>query len=198
VENRDAISYLVEQLSKLPGVGQKTAERFTFHFLRTSKEEVEKLIAALRGIKEKVKPCQICFNLTEGPICQICQSKERNTSVICVVETPRDLRAIEHSQSYRGLYHVLMGAISPLEGITAEDLKIEPLLRRVKQNQISEIIIATNPNSQGEFTANYLCRLLKPLSVKITRIARGVPVGGDIEYADKATLSRALQGRIEI
>jgi len=193
-----ALERLIEELSKLPGVGRKTATRFAFHLLRLPQEEARSLAKAIIDLREKISLCPICFNIAEGGRCPICTDPQRDHSIICVVEEPHDLLAIEGAGFYEGVYHVLHGTISPLEGRGPKDLRIDELLERVKGEGIREVIIATNPTVEGEATALYLQRLLKPLGVKLSRIAQGIPAGGDIEYADGKTLQRSLEGRREI
>lgn len=195
--NYNSMEILINEISKMPGIGKKTARRLAFHLLKTSNEEINKLIDAMLKIKQKIKYCKICFNITEQEICNICQNPERE-NLICIVESSNDLMSIESSKSYNGVYHVLMGVISPLEGIGFSDLKINSLLERINEHKPKEIIIATNPDSEGEFTANYLLKILNPFEIKISRIARGIPIGGEIEYSDYATLSKSFQGRTEM
>jgi len=197
LNSSDSIHRLIAQLARLPGIGRKTAGRLAFHLMKVPGEEAIELADAIRDLKERVGFCSICFNITEDDPCPICRDDQRPRNIICVVEEAMDLAALEKSEGYRGLYHVLGGRISPLDGIGPDDLKIKELLARV-DDKVEEIIIATNPNVEGEATALYLSKLLKPLGVKITRIARGLPVGGDLEYADGMTLARALEGRQEI
>jgi recombination protein RecR len=188
---------LIEELQRLPGIGPKGAQRLAFHILRTPREQTDRLAEALRDVKERVTYCSVCNNITDADPCVYCRNDERNHNVICVVEEPQNVSAIERSGEFRGVYHVLMGALSPLQGIGPDDLKIKGLLSRVG-NGVTEIILATNPNVEGEATAIYLARLLKPLGVKVTRIAMGVPVGSDLEYADEVTMHKALEGRREV
>jgi recombination protein RecR len=194
----DAVAKLIEELAKLPGIGPKTAQRLAFHILRGSKENAYNLAKALVNAKEKVGYCSICCNLTDINPCRICSNVNRDGSLICVVEDPRDVVAFERTKEYKGYYHVLHGAISPIEGIGPEQLKIKELLERIQNQEIKEIIVATNSSIEGEATAMYLAKLIKPLGIKVTRIAQGIPVGGDIEYADEVTLSRAFTGRREM
>jgi len=194
----EPINNLIKQFGKLPGIGQKTAERLTLYVLKASGAEAEALAKAIIEVKEKVGYCRICNNLSQGDVCQICQDEARDRSIICVVEEPHDIIAIEKTQKFRGRYHVLMGALSPLEGIGPGDLKVDQLLERIKSEKVSEVIIATNCDSEGEATALYLTNVLKPLSVKLTRIAHGIPLGSNLEYADQATLGQALEGRREL
>jgi len=192
------IARLIEEFEKLPGIGHKTAQRLAFHVLNVPKEKAEKLANAIIDAKSKIKYCSICGNLTDSDLCSLCNSKKRDDSSICVVEDPRDVVAMERIKEFKGLYHVLHGAISPMDGIGPEDIKIKELLERIKNGSVKEVIVATNPNIEGEATAMYISKLLKPLGIKITRIAHGIPVGGDLEYADEVTLSKALEGRREI
>ena len=192
------IAKLIEEFEKLPGIGPKSAQRLAFHVVNLPAEKAMGLANAIKEAKEKVRYCTICGNLTDKDPCLVCSSGSRDHGVICVVENPRDIVAMEKTREFKGLYHVLHGAISPMEGIGPEDIKIKELLARLQSGEIREIIIATNPNIEGEATAMYIAKLLKPLGIKTTRIAHGVPVGGDLEYADEVTLARALQGRREI
>ncbi len=185
----------IVELSKLPGIGRKTAQRLTFHLLKVQRGEVEALAAALVALKEKVLSCSRCFNLTDADPCAICAHPKREQKILCVVEEANDVLALEKTGEFRGLYHVLGGALSPLDGIGPDELRIRELLARV-QNGAVEVILATNPNTEGEATAIYLANLIKPLGVRVTRIARGLPVGGDLEFTDEVTLSRALTGRV--
>jgi len=202
----EAIESLVEEFSRLPTIGRKTARRLASYVLKMSKDDVEGLAHALVAVKEKVKECEICMNICDHSPCAICESEKRDSAVICVVEEPSDVMAIERSNEFRGVYHVLGGSISPLDGIGPDDLKIAELVRRVGpgvnsdsdsegQEPVQEIILALNPNLEGDTTSHYLAGLISPFGVKITRIARGLPVGGDLEFADEATLGRALSGR---
>jgi recombination protein RecR len=192
----DPLVRLIEQLQRLPGIGPKGAQRLAFHILKTPREEADALADAVRDVKERVTYCSICSNITDVDPCGYCSSDARDHHVICVVEEPQNVGAIEKTREFKGVYHVLMGALSPLHGIGPDDLKIKPLLARI--NGVSEVILATNPNVEGEATAIYLARLLKPLGVKVTRIAMGVPVGSDLEYADEVTMHKALEGRREV
>jgi recombination protein RecR len=191
------LTRLIEELQRLPGIGPKGAQRLAFHILRTPREQTERLVDALRDVKERVTYCSVCNNITDVDPCAFCTGDGRDATIICVVEEPQNVSAIEKSRDFKGTYHVLMGALSPLQGIGPDDLKIKGLLARVN-NGVSEIILATNPNVEGEATALYLARLLKPLGVKVTRIAMGVPVGSDLEYADEVTMHKALEGRREV
>ncbi|WP_429163239.1 recombination mediator RecR [Desulfitispora alkaliphila] len=192
------IARLIEELSKLPSVGPKTAQRLAFYILNSPQTEANKLAQAIIDAKEKTRYCSLCNNLTEADPCIICESQKRDKSIICVVEEPRDIVAIEKTGEYKGLYHVLHGAISPMDGIGPEQLKLDQLLYRAKKENVKEIVVATNPNVEGEATAMYISKLVKPLEVKTTRIAHGLPMGGDLEYADQMTLLKALEGRREI
>lgn len=195
-KSSESVDRLIEEFSKLPGIGRKTAMRLAFYILKEEKQEAERLAQALLDVKDKVKYCSICFNITESDPCFVCQDGKRDRSMICVVEEANDVLALEKTGEYKGLYHVLGGALSPLDGIGPDNLRIKELLHRLNEN-VKEVILATNPNVEGEATAIYLSKLIKPLGVKVTRIARGLPVGGDLEYADQVTLARALEGRRE-
>ena len=188
---------LIEELQRLPGIGPKGAQRLAFHILRTPREQAERLVEAVRDVKERVTYCSTCNNITDVDPCAFCSADNRDRHIICVVEEPQNVSAIEKTREFKGLYHVLMGALSPLQGIGPDDLKIRGLLARVT-NGVQEIILATNPNVEGEATAIYLARLLKPLGVKVTRIAMGVPVGSDLDYTDEMTIHRAIEGRREV
>jgi len=192
------VARLIEEFEKLPGIGHKTAQRLAFHILNMPMEKVERLVTSISEAKIKTKYCSICGNLTDSDVCSLCSSGTRDDSLICVVQDARDVAAMERIKDYKGLYHVLHGAISPMEGIGPEDIKIKELLHRLQDKDVKEVIIATNPNIEGEATAMYISKLLKPLGIKITRIAHGIPVGGDLEYADEVTLAKALEGRREI
>ncbi len=193
-----SVAKLIEEFEKLPGIGHKTAQRLAFHVLNLSSERAEALASAIRDAKQKTSYCSICSNLTEADPCNICRDVKRNQSIICVVEDPRDVVALERVREFRGVYHVLHGAISPMEGIGPEDIKIKELIKRVRDADIREVILATNPNVEGEATAMYISKLIKPAGIKTTRIAHGIPVGGDLEYADEVTLAKAMEGRREI
>lgn len=193
-----SVEQLAEQFAQLPGIGRKTAHRLALYVVKMSKEDVGTLARALVSVKEKVRYCSICSNITESDPCLICSNTKRDRSLICVVEEPTDVLALEKTNEFKGLYHVLGGALSPLDGIGPEDLRIKELLQRLSPSSVEEIILALNPNVEGEATTLYLSKLLKPLGMKVTRIARGLPVGTDLEYADEATLSRALEGRIAV
>ena len=193
----DPLIRLIEELQRLPGIGPKGAQRLAFHILRTPREQADRLVDAVRDVKERVTYCSVCNNITDADPCAFCSNSARNHHVICVVEEPQNVTVIERTREFKGVYHVLMGALSPLQGIGPDDLKIKGLLARL-QNGVTEVILATNPNVDGEATAIYLARLLKPLGVKVTRIAMGVPVGSDLEYADEVTMHKALEGRREV
>ncbi len=188
----------IEELSKLPGIGKKTAQRLALYILKSEQDSVDRLVKSIADLKLKLHFCLRCFNLAEADLCEICQNVKRDTCKICVVEEASDVIAIEKSNEYNGLYHVLGGVLSPLSGITANDLKIKELLLRFEKENISEVILALNPDTEGETTSLYLARLIKPLNVKVTRIARGIPIGGDLEFADEATIGRAMLNRIDL
>ena len=194
----DALGNLVDQLAKLPGIGRKSAQRLAFHILKQSDKEARLLADAILEAKEKIRYCSVCYNLTDQEVCPICRNPNRDSSIICVVEDARDVMALERANQFHGLYHVLHGAISPMDGIGPDQLKIKELLQRLQNNPAQEVIIATNTSIEGEATAMYLSNLLKPLGIKVTRIAQGLPVGGDIQYADDVTLARAFEGLWEI
>ena len=189
------LEQLIDEFRKMPSVGTKSAERMAFYVLGLSGEEVKSLTDAISGVHEKVRQCAICRNLTEDEVCPICQSDTRDKTTICVVESPRDVLAFERTHEYNGLYHVLHGAISPMNSVGPDDLTIKELLARLQDDTVNEVIMATNPTVEGEATAMYIGRLLKPMGIKVTRLAYGVPVGADLEYADEVTLTRALTGR---
>lgn len=194
----EAVTRLVDEFARLPGIGPKTASRLTFYLLRAPTEQVLSLGAAVTRLKEQIQFCSRCFNITESDPCLVCSDAQRNASIICVVEEPLDMLAIERVGDYHGLYHVLHGAISPVEGIGPDDLRIRELIERVRRSPPAEVILATNPSLEGEATAMYIQRRLAPLNIRVTRLARGLPVGGDLEYADAITLARALEGRQEM
>ncbi len=196
--NSGIVENLITELMKLPGIGRKTAQRLSFFIMGMPEEDAISMAKAIIKLKEKARFCNSCFNITEDEVCSICKDPSRNRSMICIVEEPSNLLVIEKTRIYKGLYHVLLGALSPIDGITPERLKINELVRRIKTDSIAEVIIATNPNTKGETTAQYLAQLIKPLGIKITRIAYGLPMGGDIEFADEVTLSKAIEGRNEI
>ena len=191
----EALQQLIEEFSQLPGIGRKSAQRLALYILKQPREEIVKMARALVNVKDRIRYCSTCWNITEEDPCAVCASPKRDRSIICVVEEPNDVIALEKTNEFHGLYHVLGGALSPLDGIGPEDLKVRELLDRVN-GESAEVILAMNPNVEGEATTIYLTRLLKPLNVKVTRIARGIPVGGDLEFADEATLSRAIEGRV--
>lgn len=190
-----AVQELIDELGRLPGIGPKSAQRVAFHILEADSEDMTRLAEAIRTVKEKVQFCEICFNVSEESRCRICQDPRREDSVICVVEESKDVMAIERTRSFRGRYHVLGGAISPIAGVGPDQLHIRELLNRLADDQIQEVILATDPNLEGEATATYLMRMLGSLGIRITRLASGLPVGGDLEYADEVTLGRAFEGR---
>lgn len=192
------IAVLIEEFAKLPGIGKRSAERLAYYVLKMSPDEVKAFSDALLNVKEKILFCPICQSLTETVPCEICSSQKRDLSTICVVENPKDVLKIEKIREYQGLYHVLHGVISPMDSIGPEDIRIKELLERVRDDSVKEVIMATNPTIEGEATAMYIGKLLKPLGIKVTRIAHGIPVGGDLEYSDDVTLSRAIEGRREI
>jgi recombination protein RecR len=189
---------LVDELGHLPGIGPKSAQRIAFHLLKVSSDDAMRLAEAIVAVKEKVTSCSICFNVAEGDLCEFCSDPRRDASSLCVVEDPRDIVAVEKTREFRGRYHVLQGALNPIEGIGPEQLRVRELMSRLQDDEVTEIILCTNPNLEGEATAMYLARLLVPLGLKVTRIASGLPVGGDLEYADELTLGRALEGRHEV
>lgn len=193
-----AVGRLIDELSRLPGIGPKTASRLTFFLLRTPAEQALSLAEAIRQLKERTVLCSVCFNITESSPCPICSGPERDGSQLCVVEEPLDVLAIERTRLYHGLYHVLHGAISPVDGIGPEELKIRELLNRLKSGGVREVLLATNPNLEGEATAMYIAQQILPLGIRVTRLARGLPIGGDLEYADEVTLGQALEGRREV
>jgi recombination protein RecR len=192
------VQTLIDELGRLPGVGPKSAQRIAFYLLKVAPEDAERLARSIVEARTRVSWCRRCFNLAEGDLCVFCRDEGRDATVLCVVEEPRDIVAVERTQEFRGRYHVLQGAISPIEGVGPEQLRVKELLERVGDEGIAEVILATNPNIEGEATAMYLARLLKPLGLSVTRIASGLPVGGDLEYADEVTLGRALEGRREV
>ena len=194
----EPMARLIDELKKLPGVGSKSAQRLAFHILRSPEEDAEMLADAIREIKEKLRLCSVCNNITDVDPCSYCASATRNQRVICVVEEPTNIAAIEKSQNYNGVYHVLHGTLSPIHGVGPEHLRIGNLARRVENGSADEVILATNPTVEGEATATYLARMLRPLGVKVTRIATGIPAGSDIEYADEVTMQKALEGRREL
>jgi recombination protein RecR len=192
------VQQLIDELGRLPGIGPKSAQRIAFHLLKSEEADALRLAQAIREAKDRVSFCARCFNIAEGDECQICRDEGREAGVLCVVEEPRDVVAVERTQEFRGRYHVLQGAISPIDGVGPDQLRVKELLGRLEAEEIREVILCTNPNIEGEATAMYLTKVLKPLGVRVTRIASGLPVGGDLEYADELTLGRALEGRREI
>jgi recombination protein RecR len=194
----DPLAELIAALQRLPGIGAKSAQRLAYHLLKTPREEIDALAAAMLSVKDRVTYCSTCGNITDVDPCAYCTAPDRDARLVCVVEQPENVAAIEKTRGFRGRYHVLMGAIAPLQGIGPDDLKIKGLLARVAAGEIAEVILATNPTVEGEATALYLARLLKPLGPKVTRIAMGVPVGGDLDYTDEFTMSKALEGRREL
>lgn len=189
------VQTLIDQLGRLPGIGPKSAQRIAFHLLKLPKEDVGRLAHALTDAKERVRFCSVCFNFAEDDLCPVCADPRRDPSVVCVVEESRDIIALERTGEFRGRYHVLLGVMNPIEGIGPDQLKIRELMMRISSEEITEVIVCTNPNTEGEVTAAYLSRLLKPFSIRVTRPASGLPVGGDLEYADELTLGRAISGR---
>jgi recombination protein RecR len=194
----DPLARLIEQFQRLPGIGAKGAQRLAFHILKTPREDVDRLADAMREVKERITYCTVCNNITDRDPCHYCTHPGRDHRTICVIEQPENVVAVERTRDFRGVYHVLMGALSPLHGVGPDDLKIKGLVGRVGAGGVEEVILATNPNVEGEATAIYLAKLLKPLGVKVTRIAMGVPVGGDLEYADEVTMHKAMEGRREV
>ena len=194
----EPLARLIEELTKLPGIGPRTAQRLAFHLLAAPAEEVRNLADALLTAKRDIGYCSTCYNLTDQDPCRICRSSERDRQIICVVEDPKDVAALEKTREFRGLYHVLHGAISPLDGVGPEDIRIRELIMRLGPGQCKELILATDPDTEGEATAMYIARLTKPLGIRVTRLARGLPVGGELDYADEVTLSKALEGRREV
>jgi len=192
------IERLIDELKRLPGIGQKTAQRLAFHLLRASPQDALALAEAIRAAKERIRPCSVCNNITDTDPCLYCSSATRNRKIICVVEEPPNIQAVEKTRQYGGLYHVLGGALSPLSGVGPEQLKIKSLIERLKDGPVDEIIIATNPTAEGEATAVYLSKLIKPLGIRVTRIGVGIPVGSDLEYADEVTMLKAMEGRRDL
>jgi recombination protein RecR len=189
------VQSLIDELGRLPGIGPKSAQRIAFHLLKVPADDANRLAHAIRDAKEKVRFCERCFNVSDATLCSFCTDDRRDSTIICVVEESRDIVSVERTGEFNGRYHVLLGAMSPLEGIGPEQLKIRELLSRLEPEGVQEVIVCTNPNTEGEVTAMYLARMLKPLGLKVTRLASGLPVGGDLEYADELTLGRALEGR---
>lgn len=194
----EPLTAAIEELSKLPGIGKKTAQRLALHILRTNPETIENLLKSIRNLKEKIVFCTKCFNISEEKFCRICQSPKREQSILCLVEEASDVIAVEKSHEFNGLYHVLGGVLSPLSGVGPDELKIKELMKRFETEEIKEVILALNPDTEGETTSLYLAKLLRPLGLKVTRIARGLPIGGDLEFADEATIGRAMLNRIDI
>jgi recombination protein RecR len=192
-----AVSRLIQELNKLPGIGPKSAQRLAYYLLRTPEDQAKLLAEAILSVKQKTKLCSTCFNITDADPCPICRNDQRDQSKICIVEQPQDILALEHIKSYNGLYHVLHGAISPMEGVGTEDIRIKELMKRLEGGKVSEVILATNLTLEGETTAMYLAKQISPLGIKVTRLARGLPFGTELEYADDVTLSRAIEGRQE-
>ncbi len=193
----DSVNRLIQELSKLPGIGPKSAQRLTYYLLRTPDEQAKALAEAILSLRQKTQLCSSCFNIADSDLCPICRSDERDNKKICIVEQPQDILALEHARAYKGLYHVLHGAISPTEGIGTDDIRLKELLERLRGSQVDEVIIATNPTLEGEATAMYINKLISPLGIKVTRLARGLPFGTELEYADDVTLTHALEGRRE-
>jgi len=191
----EPINQLIKRLARLPGIGEKTASRLALHILRASREEARELAESIIAVKEKITLCSQCYNLTDADPCKICGGGDRDRSLLCVVEEPGDLFALENSGDFKGLYHVLHGVISPLDGVTPDDIKIQELLKRLEGGQVKEVILATNPTTNGNATALYLSKIISPLGIAVTRIAQGIPMGGDIEYTDEVTLKKAMEGR---
>jgi recombination protein RecR len=194
----DALTRLVDELQRLPGIGAKSAQRLAFHILKSPRDGADRLCDAIREVKDRITYCSVCHNITDVDPCYYCSNASRDQHVICVVEEPQNVTAVEKTREFKGAYHVLMGALSPLHGVGPDDLKIKSLLSRVSNGNVEEVILATNPNVEGEATAIYLAKLLKPLGVRVTRIAMGVPVGSDLEYADEITMHKAMEGRREV
>ena len=193
----DTVHRLIQELNKLPGIGPKSAQRLAYHLLRTSEEQAEQLAEAILSVKQNTRLCSICLNVTDTDPCLICHNEQRDRTKICIVEQPQDILALEHTRIYKGMYHVLHGAISPTEGVGVGDVRIKELMSRLQDGAVSEVIMATNPTLEGEQTAMYLSRLISPLGIRITRLARGLPFGTELEYADDVTLTRAIEGRQE-
>lgn len=194
----EPLQIAIDELSKLPSIGKKTAQRLALHLLKTEKSNVENLVTAISDLREKIRLCEVCFNLSVDTKCDVCKSTKRDRSTICVVEEASDIIAIERTNEYKGLYHVLGGVLSPLSGTGVEDLHIQELVKRLHDSEVKEIILALNPDTEGDTTSLYLAKLIKPLNIKVTRIARGLPIGGDLEFADDATIGRAVLGRSDL
>jgi recombination protein RecR len=192
-----AVSRLIQELNKLPGIGPKSAQRLAYYLLRAPEDQAKLLAEAILSVKQKTRLCSVCFNITDTDPCPICRNDHRDRSKICIVEQPQDILALEHTKTFNGLYHVLHGAISPTEGVGTDDIRIKELMKRLEGGRVSEVIIATNPTLEGETTAMYLSKLISPLNIKVTRLARGLPFGTELEYADDVTLTRAIEGRQE-
>jgi len=192
-----AVARLIQELNKLPGIGPKSAQRLAFNLLRAPEEQSKMLAEAILSVKQQTKLCSVCFNITDTDPCTICRNPQRDKAEICIVEQPQDILALEHTRTYNGLYHVLHGAISPTEGVGADDIRVKELMNRLRDGTVTEVILATNPNMEGETTAMYLNKLISPLGIKVTRLARGLPFGTELEYADDVTLTRAIEGRQE-
>jgi len=197
VPTTDTVSKLIQELNKLPGIGPKSAQRLAYYLLRAPEEQTKLLANAILVVKQQTKLCSFCFNITDSDPCLICRNDQRDRSKICVVEQPQDILALEHTKIYNGLYHVLHGAVSPTEGVGAEDIRIKELMNRLQGSAVNEVILATNPTLEGETTAMYLSKLISPLGIRVTRLARGLPFGTELEYADDVTLTRAIEGRQE-
>ncbi len=197
IPTTETIHKLIQELNKLPGIGPKSAQRLTYYLLRAPNEQAQLLAEAILSVKQKARLCSICFNVTDSDLCLICRSDRHDQSKVCVVEQPQDILALEHTRIYSGLYHVLHGAISPTEGIGTDDIRIKELMKRLQGSSVKEVILATNPNLEGEATAMYLKKLISPLGINVTRLARGLPFGTELEYADDVTLTRAIEGRQE-
>ncbi len=198
MEYSTSIQDLIDNLAKLPGIGGKTAERLAFHIIKENNKEVQQLLNAIVNAKKNLKKCTKCFNISDDEICPICSNKERNHKLICVVEDVKDIISMEKTGEYKGIYHVLEGVLSPMNGVSPEDLRIKELIIRVTEEKVEEVIIATNPKVEGETTASYIAKILKPYKVKVTRIAHGIPIGGDLEFVDEVTLAKAIEGRREM
>jgi len=197
IPTSEAVYKLIQEFNKLPGIGPKSAQRLTYYLLRAPDEQARQLAEALLSLKQETRLCSICFNVTDSDPCLICSRQERDRSKVCVVEQPQDILAIEHTKAYNGLYHVLHGAISPTEGVGTDDIRIKELMERLQGGLVKEVVLATNPNLEGEQTAMYLSKLISPLGIRVTRLARGLPFGTELEYADDVTLTRAIEGRQE-
>ncbi len=197
IPTAEAIYKLIQELNKLPGIGPKSAQRLAYYLLRAPEEQTRQLAEAILSVKQTIKLCSVCFNVTDSDLCSFCRSDQRDQSQICIVEQPQDILALEHTGIYKGLYHVLHGAISPTEGVGTDDIRIKELLERLKNSSVDEVILATNTHLEGEQTAMYLSKLISPLSIRVTRLAQGLPFGTELEYADDVTLTRAIEGRQE-